>query len=52
LGLENWFLITQLKKVRWVKCARTLSEASWLSILQNLLHTIEDFYSHSSSCCQ
>jgi len=33
-------------------CARILSEASWLSILEDLSHSFEDFHSHSSCCCQ
>jgi len=33
LLLEIWYLITQLKKLRWAGSPRTMSEASWLSIL-------------------
>jgi len=49
--LEIWFLIIQLKKST-LGCARTLSEASWLSILEDLSHSFEVFHSHSSCCCQ
>ena len=33
-------------------CARTLSEASWLSSLEHLHHSSKVFHSHSSCCCQ
>ena len=33
-------------------CARTLSEASWLSVLEHLPYSSEVFHSHSNRCCQ
>jgi len=40
LVLEVWFVINQLKK-NTLGCARTLSEASWLSTLEHLPHSSE-----------
>ena len=45
------YWIIQLKQIRLVY-ARTLSEASWISILEHLPHNSEVFHSHSSYCCQ
>jgi len=48
--LTIWFLITPTEKST-LSCARTLSEASWLSILEHQPHSSEVFNSHSSCCC-
>ena len=44
LVLEIWIVITQMKII-WVGCARSLSEASWLSILEHLFRSSEVFNS-------
>jgi len=51
LLLKIWFFIRKLKQST-LGCASTLSEASWLRILEHLSHSSEICRSHShSSCC-
>jgi len=40
LVLEIWFLLIQMKRSK-LGCARTLSEASWLSTFVHLPHSSE-----------
>jgi len=41
-----------LNEKSMLDCARTLSEASSLNILEHLPHSSDVFHSHSSSYCQ
>ena len=50
LKIENLVKTQQTKST--LGCARTLSERSWLSIFEQLLHSFEIFREHSSYNCQ
>ena len=48
--MQNMVLINPIEKST-LGYARTLSEASWFSIREDLPHSFEIFHSHSSCCC-
>ena len=55
--LENkifgtWNLVLNKPTKKCSRLWRTLSEASWLSILEHLPHSSEVLHSHSNCCCR
>jgi len=45
-------VLNNTTKKNTLGCAKTLSEASWLSITEYLPHSSEVFHSHFRCCCQ